>query len=85
MSSYNAEADRVSFKEAWAHERRTQNHVHNIEEKIDGYHGRYTDRRGNICAVRGTYALGVPLSWHDAHGNYMVICGSDQGRLVGAK
>ena len=57
------------------------NEVDRIVERIDGYHARYTDRRGNTCAVSGTYALGVPLSWYDGQGNYLVICGVNQNRL----
>jgi hypothetical protein len=56
--------------------------IRNVTEKYDGYHGEYVDARGNVEKVRGTYALGVPLSWYDAQGNYVVICGHDQGRLV---
>ena len=46
------------------------------------YRARYIDRFGNVCRVRGTYALGVPLSWYDTEGNYMVICGYDQNRII---
>lgn len=56
--------------------------VDQITERIDGYHGRYTDRLGASCHVRGTYAVGVPLSWVSDSGDYMVICGHDQRRLV---
>jgi hypothetical protein len=56
--------------------------ITDIQERFDGYHARYTDRLGNVCNVQGTWALGAALSWYDRHGNYMVICGHDQRRLV---
>ncbi len=56
--------------------------IRNIVEKIDGYHGEYVDRFGKACKVKGTYALGVPMSWHDDKGNWLEICGHNQGRDV---
>ena len=47
---------------------------------ISGPEAIYTDRNGNECAVFGTFALGSLLSWHNATGDYMIICGHDQGR-----
>jgi hypothetical protein len=56
--------------------------VTNITNRIDGYHGVYTDKNGVSCKVKGTFALGAALSWYNKDGDYMVICGHDQGRLV---
>lgn len=58
------------------------NSVSEIVEKIDGYHGVYTDKNGNRHKVKGTFALGPTLSWYNETGDYMVICGSDQGRTA---
>jgi hypothetical protein len=59
-----------------------KNPISQVVERIDGYHGIYTDRLGNTCKVKGTFAFGFLLSWYDEQGNYMVICGHDQKRLV---
>ncbi len=56
--------------------------VRDIREWIGGYKGTYVDREGNVRRVTGTFALGPRLSWYDETGNYVVVDGVDQKRLV---
>ena len=56
--------------------------IDQVAEKIDGFHGKYTDSEGNSCRVKGTFALGPCLSWHTEDGNWVEIEGEDQGYVV---
>ena len=56
--------------------------ISNIRERIDGYHGTYTDKYGNSCEAKGTFALGPALSWYDKAGNWLIIEGHDQGFVI---
>lgn len=58
--------------------------ITDIHERIDGYHGTLRHPDGRTEPVRGTWALGVPLSWYNhTHttdtgfqaGDYIVVCG----------